>query len=75
VTAIVFFGAMIVVAAAAGAATQHLLGIWAGEASNIAIALITLGSIAARRPFTLAYARETTDRAYWDSPLFLRTTK
>jgi hypothetical protein len=72
VTAIVFFGAMIVVAALGGPATQHWLGIWAGEVSNIAIALITIGSIVARRPFTLAYARETTDRAYWDSPLFLR---
>jgi hypothetical protein len=71
-TGIVFFGVMIVVAATGGASTRHWLGLWAGEASNLAIALITLGSITARRPFTLAYARETTERAYWDSPLFLR---
>jgi hypothetical protein len=72
VTGIAFFAAMIVVAAAGGPSTRHWLGLWAGEVSNLAIALITLTSIAAHRPFTLAYARETTDRAYWDSPLFLR---
>jgi hypothetical protein len=71
-TAIMFFGAMIAVAAVGGSSTRHWLGLWAGEVSNVAIALITLGSIAARRPFTLAYARETTARTYWDSPLFLR---
>lgn len=72
VTAIGFFGALILVAALGGPATQHWLGIWAGEVSNVAIALITIGSIVARRPFTLAYARGTTDPAYWESPLFLR---
>jgi hypothetical protein len=72
VTAIVFFGAMIIIAAGGSSSTRHWLGLWAGEVSNVAIALITLGSIAARRPFTLAYAREMTDRTHWDSPLFLR---
>lgn len=71
-TGVGFFAAMIVVAAAGGSGTRHWLGLWAGEVSNVAIALITLASIAAHRPFTLAYARETTDDAYWDSPLFLR---
>jgi len=35
------------------------------------IVLVALGSVVARRPFTLQYAREMTDRDYWDSPLFL----
>lgn len=72
VTGIVFFGALTVVAAVTGAGTQHWLGIWAGEVSNVGIAVITLGSILVGRPFTLQYARETTEREYWDTPLFLR---
>jgi hypothetical protein len=34
--------------------------------------LIVLISIAIGQPFTLQYAREQVDRAYWDSPRFLR---
>lgn len=72
VTGIVFFGALTAVAAVGSAVTQHWLGIWAGEVSNVGIAVITLGSILLGRPFTLQYARETTEREYWDTPLFLR---
>jgi hypothetical protein len=72
VTAIAFFAVLTVVAVATGAGTQHWLGIWAGEVSNAAIALITVVSIAVGRPFTLQYARETTEAEYWDTPLFLR---
>lgn len=71
-TAIGFFGALTIVAAVASTAVRHWLGLWSGEISNIAIAAIALASILARRPFTLQYARETTDPAYWDSPLFLK---
>jgi len=35
--------------------------------------LIVLISIAIGRPFTLAYARQQVDPAYWDHPLFLKT--
>jgi hypothetical protein len=44
----------------------------AAEVSNALIAVIAGLSIAFRAPFTLAYARETTPREYWKSPLFLR---
>jgi hypothetical protein len=70
-TAIGFFGALTLVAALASPAVRHWLGLWAGELSNAAIAAIAVASIVARRPFTLEYARETTDPEYWDSPLFL----
>lgn len=72
VTAIAFFGTFTVIAAFGSAATSRWLGVWSGEVCNVAIAAITTGSIAARRPFTLQYARETTDPEYWESPLFLR---
>jgi hypothetical protein len=45
---------------------------WAGEISNIALALFVIATIAARRPFTLPYAKEQTPQEHWDSPLFLR---
>ena len=35
--------------------------------------VIVLVSIAIERPFTLAYARQQVDPAYWDHPVFLRT--
>lgn len=72
VTAIVFFAALTVVAATTGAGTRHWLGNWAGEVSNVGIAVITVGSILIGRPFTLEYARETTEPEYWDTPLFLK---
>lgn len=37
------------------------------------LTLIVLGSIAARRPFTLQYAREQVPSQYWNHPIFLRT--
>jgi hypothetical protein len=69
---IVFFGALTVWGTAADPATSRWLGDWAGELSNVAIAVITGLSLAVRRPFTVQYARETTERQYWTSPLFLR---
>jgi hypothetical protein len=72
VTAIIFFTALAVAAALASAGTQRWLGVWSAELSNVMIAAITGLSLAVRRPFTLAYARETYDREFWDLPIFLR---
>jgi putative Ca2+/H+ antiporter (TMEM165/GDT1 family) len=71
-TAMVFFAALAVLAGLAGASVRNWLGLWSGELSNAAIAAIAGLSLAVRKPFTLAYARESTDRKYWNSPLFLR---
>jgi uncharacterized membrane protein len=71
-TAIVFFGALTVVAAVSGHAASHWLGVWSAELSNAAVAVIAGLSIAVRAPFTLQYAREMTDGEHWDRPLFLR---
>jgi hypothetical protein len=72
ITGVVFFAALVVVAAVAGMSTQTWLGIWADEVSNATIAAIAVGSILVRRPFTLQYAREQVDPEAWNSPLFLR---
>jgi hypothetical protein len=47
---------------------------YAGVISSGALAVIALGSLAFL-PFTEQYARETTPREYWDSPLFKRINR
>jgi hypothetical protein len=69
---IVFFGALAIVGLAANDATINWLELWAGELSNIALALFSIVSIAIRIPFTLQYAKEQTPQEYWDSPIFIR---
>jgi hypothetical protein len=49
------------------------LELWAGELANAGLALFAFGTLAVRRPFTMAYARDTVDAQYWESPLFIRT--
>ena len=36
------------------------------------MAVYTLATLAIRRPFTIAYARDTVDPEHWHSPLFIR---
>ncbi|KOY59535.1 hypothetical protein ADK59_02605 [Streptomyces sp. XY332] len=70
---LVFFTAMAVIGAFASDGTRRWLETYAGEVSNIALFLIAFGSMAVRMPFTLQYAREQVDPAYWHTPTFLRT--
>jgi magnesium-transporting ATPase (P-type) len=72
VAAIIFFAALALVAALASPSTQHWLGLWSAELCNVIIAAIAGLSLAVGKPFTLQYAREQTERKYWNSPLFLR---
>jgi hypothetical protein len=46
------------------------LELWAGELTNIVLALFVIGTIVARRPFTLAYAKKQAPEEFWDTPLF-----
>jgi hypothetical protein len=75
ITAIVYFGLLCVWAAAADPAVARWLGVWAAELSAVAIALIAGISLLVGRPFTLAYAKESTDPAYWKMPLFIRINR
>jgi len=72
ITAIGYFAALAVAAAVAEPGTSQWLGTWSGELSSVMIAVIVGLSLAARRPFTLAYARESTPQEYWHTPQFLR---
>lgn len=73
VASILFFAALAIVGLLVDKATLADLDDLIGEISNVALAVITFGSIIVRRPFTLQYARETTPREFWDEPRFVRT--
>jgi hypothetical protein len=67
-----FFVVLAILGLAAPDSVITWLETWAGEVSNVALAAFALTSLVIRRPFTIAYARDTTPEEYWDSPLFLR---
>jgi hypothetical protein len=69
---VVYFGVLAVIGLVASDRAIDWLALWAGELSNIALAAFALVTLLVRRPFTLAYAKDTTPREHWDSPLFLR---
>ncbi|MDH3006785.1 hypothetical protein [Gordonia alkanivorans] len=69
---VAYFGTMAALALFASESVIDWLEKWGGEMTNIALVAFALGSILIRQPFTLQYARESTDEAVWDSPLFLR---
>lgn len=68
----VFFAALAVVGLIASEGTIGWLQTWAGEISNVVLAMFVIATILTRRPFTLPYAKEQTPQEHWNSPLFLR---
>ncbi|MFG2830378.1 hypothetical protein ACGFWI_23410 [Streptomyces sp. NPDC048434] len=70
---VVFFAAMAVIGILASPGTLRWLENYSGEVSNIALLVISLGSMAIGVPFTLQYAREQVPREFWSDPRFLRT--
>lgn len=67
-----YFGLLSVLGLIAPDGVIAWLQMWAGEVSSIALAVFALATLAFRRPFTLAYAKDSTPQEFWDSPLFLR---
>ncbi|MFK4222614.1 hypothetical protein [Streptomyces sp. NPDC019890] len=72
VTDVVFFAVLAAVGAAASPGTHQWLETYAGEISNLALAVIAFGSMAVRVPFTMQYGRERVGPESWKSPEFLR---
>lgn len=68
-TAIYFAG----LAALAFADPATALHAYVAALAEGALALIALGSLSVRKPFTLGIARQSMPREAWDNPLFLRT--
>jgi hypothetical protein len=69
---VVYFGVLAVLGLVASDSTIDWLQLWAGELSNIALAAFAVVTLLIRKPFTLAYAKDTTPREHWGEPLFLR---
>jgi hypothetical protein len=66
-----FFAGLIVAGLLVDQAGHRWLDRYSADISNLTIALIALGSIIARRPFTVQYAHETTPREHWETPRFM----
>lgn len=69
---VAFFAGLAVLGLIAPPDAIRWLEMWAGEVSNIALASFAVITLLIRRPFTLAYAKDTAPPEIWDSPLFMR---
>lgn len=67
----VFFVILAVIGLVASDALIEWMELWAGEITNVALALFVYATLITRKPFTLAYAKEQAPQEYWNSPLFL----
>jgi len=67
-----FFGALAVVGLFAADNVIRFLEAWSGELTNISLAGFAWIALLIRKPFTMAYAKDSTPQEYWDSPLFKR---
>jgi hypothetical protein len=72
VLGVLFFVALAAVGLIVDDATTDRLEMWAGELTNIVLAVFVITTIVARRPFTLAYAKKQAPEEHWDSSLFLK---
>jgi hypothetical protein len=69
---VAYFAVLAVLGLVASDRVIEWLQLWAGELSNIALAAFAIVTQLIRRPFTLAYAKDTTPKEHWDNPIFLR---
>lgn len=72
VLGVLFFALLAAVGLVASKNTIHFLEVWAGEMTNIVLAVFVIITIVLRRPFTLAYAKKAAPEEHWNSPLFLK---
>ncbi|CAN5614345.1 hypothetical protein BH09ACT7_BH09ACT7_23860 [soil metagenome] len=67
---VAFFAVLAVVGLVASEGTIAFLELWAGELTNVVLALFVIATIVIRKPFTIAYAKKQAPEEYWDTPLF-----
>ncbi|OBB70774.1 hypothetical protein A5759_25230 [Mycobacterium sp. 852014-52144_SCH5372336] len=72
VVTVAYFAVLVVVGLVAPDSVIDWLQLWAGELSNIVLAVFAVGTLMIRRPFTMAYAKDTTPPEHWDSAPFRR---
>lgn len=71
-TDVAYFAVLAVVVALSGPDLHRWLELWGGEVANVALLVFALGSILARHPFTLSYAKDDVPPEEWADPEFLR---
>jgi hypothetical protein len=71
IVGVMFFAILVVVGVTASDETIRWLELWAGELTNVTLALFAFVTLIARKPFTVAYAKEIASQEYWESALFL----
>ncbi len=69
---VAYFAVLAILGLVASDRVIEWLQLWAGELSSIALAAFAIVTLVIRRPFTLAYAKDTTPKEHWDNPIFLR---
>lgn len=69
---VAYFACLIVAGLLVDHAGQRWLDRYSADVSNATIALIALGSIAVRKPFTVQYAHETIAPEHWQTERFMR---
>ena len=67
-----FFAGLTVIGLLAPPSLTSWLELWAGEITNVALALFVIATLIVRKPFTLPYAKEKAPEEFWDTPLFRR---
>ncbi|MCV6974518.1 hypothetical protein H7J11_08465 [Mycobacterium bourgelatii] len=66
------FASLALVGALAGSGVTTFLETWAGELTNFSLAMFAWVTLLIRKPFTISYAKDSTPREHWESPLFKR---
>jgi hypothetical protein len=72
VLGVAFFAILAVVGLVASAGMIRFLELWAGELTNIVLAIFVIATIVVRRPFTIAYAKKQAPEEHWGTALFRR---
>lgn len=67
---VVAFAAFTAIILLASNAALRWMEVWFGELSNLILVAVVAGSMLARVPFTIQYAKEQTDPSVWRTPLF-----
>lgn len=75
IASLAFFAVLAVLAVVLDRSALQILEDRAQTISSVVLAVVALGSVAVGRPFTEFYARQSTPREYWGSPLFRRINR
>jgi hypothetical protein len=68
---VTYFALLAALGVVASAGLETWIEKWSGEISSLALTTFAVGTIIARVPFTIQYAKEEAPEEYWDTPVFI----